>query len=107
MPPLSLQGYAGAGLYDSVTTRHQEERRVDYSAERLSRDAEFRREVLSRVLQVRRGEGRGCGGDEPGVTGEGGWGDGDDDLHGRCEVESRAQLEPLFLLRPLSGRRGD
>lgn len=46
------QGYAGAGLYDSVTTQQQTERRVDYSSDRMAKDNEFRDQVLRKILEA-------------------------------------------------------
>ncbi|KAK9830544.1 hypothetical protein WJX72_012386 [[Myrmecia] bisecta] len=44
-----LQGYAGAGLFDSVQSTAPTEIRVDYSAERLLSDAAFRQMVLAKI----------------------------------------------------------
>ena len=47
-----LEGYAGAGLYDSLVHPEPEERLLDYSEERLVRDAKFRRELLTAVTRA-------------------------------------------------------
>ena len=47
-----LQGYAGAGLYDSLTTKTQEERPVIFSGDALATDEGFQKDVLSRILKV-------------------------------------------------------
>ena len=47
-----LDGYAGAGLYDSITTARQVRRIVDYAADPIVVDAEFSREILSRVARA-------------------------------------------------------
>ena len=47
-----LEGYAGAGLYDSITTREQVERRVDYSGDRMGQDEAFRTEMLRKIIRV-------------------------------------------------------
>lgn len=47
-----LEGYAGAGLYDSVTTAQTVRRVVDYSSDPLVADAEFRRKLMERICRV-------------------------------------------------------
>jgi alpha-glucan,water dikinase len=47
-----LEGYAGAGLYDSVTMDAAYEARVDYSRDAIVLDATFRRDMLARIVQV-------------------------------------------------------
>lgn len=47
-----LEGYAGAGLYDSVTTAVQREETLDASSSRLMTDEAFRRETLLSVLRA-------------------------------------------------------
>ena len=47
-----LEGYAGAGLYDSLVHPEPEERLLNYSEERLVRDPEFRRELLAAVTRA-------------------------------------------------------
>eukprot|EP00850_Spirogloea_muscicola_P002179 SM000008S22268 [mRNA] locus=s8:686800:696461:- [translate_table: standard] len=44
-----LEGYAGAGLYDSVPMDEEEERVVDYSTDPLTTDPEFRKEILIKI----------------------------------------------------------
>ncbi|CAG9462085.1 unnamed protein product [Pedinophyceae sp. YPF-701] len=69
-----LEGYAGAGLYESLTSAQQVERRVDAASDPVVHDAEYRRELLSRVLQVGAAiEGAlGSPQDVEGVVGDGG-----------------------------------
>jgi len=47
-----LEGYAGAGLYDSVTTAVMTEETVDYSSDRVVADAEYARMIMSKVSRV-------------------------------------------------------
>ena len=47
-----LEGYAGAGLYDSVTTAVMTEETVDYSSDRVVADAEYARMIMSKVARV-------------------------------------------------------
>ena len=47
-----LEGYAGAGLYDSVPMDHEEERVVDYSTDALSLDKEFQKKVLTMIAKA-------------------------------------------------------
>ena len=44
-----LEGFAGAGLYESVATRKTRERAVEYAGERLLWDPEFRDRVAARL----------------------------------------------------------
>eukprot|EP01025_Chloroclados_australasicus_P029395 TRINITY_DN2937_c0_g1_i17.p3 TRINITY_DN2937_c0_g1~~TRINITY_DN2937_c0_g1_i17.p3 ORF type:complete len:161 (-),score=18.39 TRINITY_DN2937_c0_g1_i17:329-751(-) len=47
-----LPGYAGAGLYESITMDPTQLEKVDFSADRLNTDAEYRRDLLSRICKV-------------------------------------------------------
>ncbi|XP_057856016.1 alpha-glucan water dikinase, chloroplastic isoform X2 [Cryptomeria japonica] len=44
-----LEGYAGAGLYDSVPMDEEEKRAIDYSSDLLITDHNFRQSVLSKI----------------------------------------------------------
>lgn len=47
-----LDGYAGAGLYDSVTTAVMTQELVDYSSDALLTDQAYAREIMSKVCKV-------------------------------------------------------
>ena len=47
-----LEGYAGAGLYDSVPLHYPEPMRVDYSNDPIMTDQGFRMEMLGKVARV-------------------------------------------------------
>lgn len=47
-----LEGYAGAGLYDSITTAQMVRRVVDYSSDPVVADVEFARQLMSRICRV-------------------------------------------------------
>lgn len=47
-----LEGYAGAGLYDSVPMDEAEQVVVDYSSDRLINDKQFRQEILSNIARA-------------------------------------------------------
>jgi alpha-glucan,water dikinase len=47
-----LEGYAGAGLYDSVPMDEEEKRTIDYSSDPLVVDHNFRQNILSKIAQV-------------------------------------------------------
>jgi alpha-glucan,water dikinase len=47
-----LEGYAGAGLYESITTAETRTVRVDYMEDRLAKDVGFRNELLARVCRL-------------------------------------------------------
>lgn len=47
-----LEGYAGAGLYDSVPMDEEEKRTIDYSSDPLIVDHNFRQSILSKIAQV-------------------------------------------------------
>jgi len=47
-----LAGYAGAGLYSSLTTDLSKEVHLDYTEDRLVQDAAFRSELLSKIAEV-------------------------------------------------------
>eukprot|EP00252_Welwitschia_mirabilis_P003710 TRINITY_DN1376_c0_g2_i2.p1 TRINITY_DN1376_c0_g2~~TRINITY_DN1376_c0_g2_i2.p1 ORF type:complete len:1219 (-),score=310.92 TRINITY_DN1376_c0_g2_i2:176-3832(-) len=47
-----LEGYAGAGLYDSVTMDEEEAKAIDYSSDPLVVDANFQQTILSKIAQV-------------------------------------------------------
>ena len=47
-----LEGYAGAGLYESITMDTTEMRKVDYVGDRLIKDGRFRNDLLSKICQV-------------------------------------------------------
>lgn len=47
-----LEGYAGAGLYDSITMDATQTRKVDYGADRLLTDEGFRTGLLSSIARV-------------------------------------------------------
>ncbi|KAK3278362.1 alpha-glucan water dikinase [Cymbomonas tetramitiformis] len=44
-----LEGYAGAGLYDSITLEAQKEVLVDYSTDPIVQDPVFQRDILGRI----------------------------------------------------------
>ncbi|KAI8527034.1 hypothetical protein RHMOL_Rhmol12G0045200 [Rhododendron molle] len=44
-----LEGYAGAGLYDSVPMDEEEKVVLDYSSDQLIKDADFRRSILTSI----------------------------------------------------------
>ncbi|GAQ91752.1 alpha-glucan water dikinase [Klebsormidium nitens] len=47
-----LEGYAGAGLYDSITMDPEQEEKVDYSVDKLLNDTSFQKDVLTRIAQL-------------------------------------------------------
>ncbi|KAI5078481.1 hypothetical protein GOP47_0006152 [Adiantum capillus-veneris] len=47
-----LEGYAGAGLYDSVPMDVEEERVVDYASDPLVVDSEFQKSMLSKIAEA-------------------------------------------------------
>lgn len=47
-----LEGYAGAGLYDSVTTAQTVREVVDYSSDPLVADPEFRKKLMEKICRV-------------------------------------------------------
>jgi alpha-glucan,water dikinase len=47
-----LEGYAGAGLYDSVTTAQTVREVVDYSSDPLISDPEFRRKLMEKICRA-------------------------------------------------------
>ncbi|GFH06757.1 PPDK_N domain-containing protein [Haematococcus lacustris] len=47
-----LEGYAGAGLYESITMDTTETRKVDYMDDQLVQDPGFRRDITSRICKV-------------------------------------------------------
>merc|ERR1711933_45983 len=47
-----LEGYAGAGLYDSVPLHYPEPQRVDYSNDPIMTDQSFRKDLLTRIAHV-------------------------------------------------------
>lgn len=47
-----LEGYAGAGLYDSVPMDEEEERVVDYSTDRLILDEAFQKTILTKIAEA-------------------------------------------------------
>ena len=47
-----LDGYAGAGLFDSVPVNEAEERKISYSADPLIYDADFRKGILSTIANA-------------------------------------------------------
>ncbi|QDZ23333.1 alpha-glucan water dikinase [Chloropicon primus] len=47
-----LEGYAGAGLYDSVPLHYPEPLRVDYSNDPIMTDPKFRKDLLTKVARV-------------------------------------------------------
>lgn len=44
-----LEGYAGAGLYESITMDETQLVRVDYNDDPITKDPEFRRKVSGRL----------------------------------------------------------
>jgi len=46
-----LEGYAGAGLYDSVLLEDEREMMLDYTEQRLVWDAGFRANMLGKIAQ--------------------------------------------------------
>lgn len=57
-----LEGFAGAGLYDSVLAKEPDERWLDYSNEPLVWDASFRDGFLQRVAAIARAVEAACAG---------------------------------------------
>lgn len=57
-----LEGFAGAGLYDSVLAEAPEERWLDYTDEPLVWDAAFREAFLRRIAAIARAVEAACGG---------------------------------------------
>ncbi|GLC33353.1 hypothetical protein PLESTB_000342400 [Pleodorina starrii] len=47
-----LEGYAGAGLYDSITMDPSVLTKIDYMEDRLVQDPGFRRDLLSRICRL-------------------------------------------------------
>ncbi|KAL5705472.1 alpha-glucan, water dikinase [Ranunculus cassubicifolius] len=47
-----LEGYAGAGLYDSVPMDKEQKIVVDYSTDRLINDKDFQRVIFSKIAEV-------------------------------------------------------
>merc|ERR1712130_106779 len=47
-----LEGYAGAGLYDSITTDQTVLKKVDYGEDKLLKDEGFRKDLLSRIAKT-------------------------------------------------------
>eukprot|EP00249_Psilotum_nudum_P023740 c28967_g1_i1 orf=621-4901(-) len=47
-----LEGYAGAGLYDSVAMDKEEEKVVDYSSDPLVVDCNFQKSILSKIAEA-------------------------------------------------------
>ena len=47
-----LDGYAGAGLYDSVTTAVMTQELVDYSSDQILTDPQFAKDIMSRVCKT-------------------------------------------------------
>jgi alpha-glucan,water dikinase len=47
-----LEGFAGAGLYDSFLAEEPEHRLLDYRAEKLVLDAKFRDELLRSIARI-------------------------------------------------------
>ena len=56
-----LPGYAGAGLYDTVTLQTPQVDLVDYSQEPLVWDADFRQRLLMRISQLAQSVEAACG----------------------------------------------
>jgi alpha-glucan,water dikinase len=56
-----LEGYAGAGLYDSVLLDEPREAQIDYSQERLVWDEGFRNELAAKIAQAGLEVERACG----------------------------------------------
>ncbi len=56
-----LEGFAGAGLYDSFLAEAPKKRRLDYTEEPLIQDAEFRRELLQNIARIGIEVERACG----------------------------------------------
>jgi len=56
-----LEGYAGAGLYDSVLLDNPREAALDYSEERLIWDTAFREETTSKIAKIGLEVERACG----------------------------------------------
>jgi len=48
-----LEGYAGAGLYDSITMDPCVTERIDYTQDKMLHDEEYRRHILSQICKVR------------------------------------------------------
>ena len=47
-----LAGYAGAGLYESITMDESKLEIVDFSEDQLATDADFRAKLLGRICEV-------------------------------------------------------
>ena len=56
-----LEGYAGAGLYDSVLLDKPREAALDYTHERLVWDQDFREELVANIAKVGLESERACG----------------------------------------------
>jgi alpha-glucan,water dikinase len=56
-----LEGYAGAGLYESVLLDKPREAGLDYSEERLIWDPAFREETTSKIAKIGLEVERACG----------------------------------------------
>jgi alpha-glucan,water dikinase len=56
-----LEGYAGAGLYESVLLDKPREAALDYSQERLIWDQNFRNELIKKIAQIGLEVERACG----------------------------------------------
>src|SRR5262249_53461835 len=56
-----LEGYAGAGLYDSVLLDKPRETAIDYSEERLIWDQTFREEMAAKIAKIGLEVERACG----------------------------------------------
>lgn len=57
-----LPGYAGAGLYDSITMDDSVLRAVDYGGDRLLTDSAFRSDLMTRVARAASAVEAACGG---------------------------------------------
>src|SRR5262249_37090347 len=56
-----LEGYAGAGLYDSVLLDKPRETAIDYSEERLIWDQNFREDMATKIAKIGLEVERACG----------------------------------------------
>eukprot|EP00913_Durusdinium_trenchii_P015689 g14744.t1 len=64
-----LEGFAGAGLYDSVTVKDCEHRSVDYAEEPLFFDEQFRSQLLLQLFQIGRQIEKNFGGQAQDIEG--------------------------------------
>jgi len=64
-----LEGFAGAGLYDSVTVKECDHRSIDYAEEPLFFDTQFRSQLLLKLFQIGRQIEKNFGGQAQDIEG--------------------------------------